>query len=159
MINIWFDDSTKKIILGSDDPSVRYFLEIKKETAEYIPWQKSWGKVRRLYKVYDKKKTVDGITYYQIGMGWTGLVANIFSPYIDKQMHDSLIQSVMSPTYRTQPFPELRDYQNQDVLHILKFKVGLFSCYTSYGRNLPSYVEIYNSNRAKTVKAEMPIPC
>lgn len=25
--------------------------------------------------------------------------------------------------------------------------------------NLPSYVEIYNLNRVKTVKAEMPIPC
>ena len=33
------------------------------------------------------------------------------------------------------PFQGLRDYQNQDTLHLLKYKFGLFSCYTGYGKS------------------------
>ena len=41
---------------------------------------------------------------------------------------------IYSDSYRTIPFPGLRDIQNEDILHILKYRLGLYSVYTGYGK-------------------------
>ena len=133
MIGIWVDRKENKIKIQTDDVSVRYFLEVTKRVTEYIPYIKSYKTITKTIKIYDKKQTHNGIIVYTLGLGWAGYIANSFSPYITRDEYNDIVSCVMSDTYRTQPFPELRDYQNDDVLHMLKYKIGLCGVYTSYG--------------------------
>ena len=41
---------------------------------------------------------------------------------------------IMADTYRTVPFSELRDYQNDDVLFLLRHRRGLMQVQTGYGK-------------------------
>ena len=133
MVKAWIDRIENKIKIQTDDPSVRYFLEVTKKVTEYIPYQKRWMTITKTYKIYDSKKTVQGLCTYTLGKGWAGYVANTFSPYISGDEYNDILSSILSETYRDTPFPELRDYQNEDVLHMLKYKIGLCGVYTSYG--------------------------
>ena len=151
------------IILETDNPGVRYMLEYDKTEQVYNIWTKSWVTKTGKGKIYNKSKTDSKrkLYYFEIGVGFAAYLLKVFNSEISKDDYNDVCSAIYQTNYRTIPFPELRDYQNQDVLHCLKYKFGLFSCYTGYGKNnnLPSYVEIHNLNRVKTVKAEMPIPC
>ena len=70
-------------------------------------------------------------------MGWAGYLINVFSSYITKENYDNILKDAIytEEAPRDIPFPELRDYQNEDILHILKYRRGLVSVYTSYGKN------------------------
>ena len=142
MVKAWIDRIENKIKIQTDDPSVRYFLEVTKKVTEYIPYQKRWMTITKTYKIYDSKKTVQGICTYTLGKGWAGYIANTFSPYISGDEYNDILSSILSETYRDTPFPELRDYQNEDVLHMLKYKIGLCGVYTSYGRK---FAELYRN--------------
>ena len=145
MINLWIDKKENNIKIQTDDGSVRYFLEVTKKVNEYIPWKKSWGTVTKIIKIYDKKQTHQGVVTYSLGLGWAGYISNTFSPYITMDEYNELVSSIVSTNYRTQPFPELRDYQNEDVLHMLKYKIGLCGVYTSYGnkKKYLKFAELY----------------
>ena len=132
MISVWVDKN--KIIIQTDDPSIKHFLEVCKKTWEYIPYQKKYGYATKIIKIYDKKTTKNGLITFTLGLGWAGYVANTLSAYISGDDYNCLLRSIISDEYRTDPFPELRDYQNEDILHMLKFKVGLCGVYTSYGK-------------------------
>lgn len=69
-----------------------------------------------------------------MGLGWAAYLAGVFKNMITPDDYRTLVGSIMSDTYRTQPFDGLRDYQNDDILHTLKFKIGLFTVYTGYGK-------------------------
>ena len=64
-----------------------------------------------------------------------------------------MCSAVYQSTYRTQEFQELRDYQNQDILHCLKYKFGLFSCYTGYGKTtvIATLAKYYYNDLGKKV--------
>lgn len=137
MINIFVDKSSNKINIVTDDLSVKYYLEITRKERKFIPWKKSWGELTTVTKIYDKKSTKNGVTTFILGLGWTGYLINVFSPYITKQEYDNLLKdAIFSPdSPRDIPFPELRDYQNEDVLHVLKFRRGLMTVQTGYGKS------------------------
>lgn len=163
MVTVWVDNSIKKIKLQTDDSSVRYLLEGVWEDRRYNFFTKRVDDMKVTEKIYDDRRVVskDGLYTFTLGIGWAAYIANVFKNFLSTADYNLLVSLVMADTYRTLPFPELRDYQNEDVLHLLKYKFGLFSCYTGYGghKNTPHYVNYIVKNRIKTVKSEMIIPC
>ena len=75
----------------------------------------------------------NGLYTFTLGLGWAPYIANTFKSALSPVDYQELVNVVISDSYRTTPFPELRDYQNEDVLHLLHYKIGLFNVYTSYG--------------------------
>lgn len=136
MIHVFVDRSIGKIVIETDDPSVKFLLEVTKQEAGYIPWKKQWGLIKTTTKIYDDKKPKPdgfGIWRFHIGLGFAAYIINVFKQYISMDDYNDVLSAIMSESYREAPFPNLRDYQNEDALHLLKYKIGLFSCYTSYG--------------------------
>lgn len=138
MIHLYVDKGLGKIVLETDDPSVRFLLEAVTKNSEYIPWQRKWGVITKTYRIYEEKrqpKLKNGRYTYTFGLGWAAYLVNTFRPYISIDDYNAVLtDAIYSDSFRTFPFPELRDDQNEDVLHILKFRIGLFSCYTGYGK-------------------------
>ncbi len=125
-----------KIIIETDDPSVKGLLEYMYIEKKYNFFFKQMRDTKVKGKIYDrtKKDPKTGNQYYEIGIGFVGYIVNIFKDYLIIDDYKELTGAVLQDSYRMYPFPELRDYQNDDVLHLLKYKFGLFSCYTSYGK-------------------------
>lgn len=137
MVRTWVDKLDGKIKVYTDDPSAENFLKVTKTESQYIPWKRKWGTITTTTKIYDsKKKDKLGNIEFTLGLGWAAFIASTFKPYISGEDYNNLLTAIMAENYRTVPFKELRDYQNDDVLHLLKYKIGLFSCYTSYGGGL-----------------------
>lgn len=133
--SIWVENN--KIKIRTDDPSVKYLLESTKKEWTYIPFKHKYGYANVICKIYDEKRMKAdsfGFFNFTIGLGWTGYILSTFGSYITQNEYNNLIASLYSKSYRDTPFPELRDYQNQDVLYLLRHRRGLFSCYTSYGK-------------------------
>ena len=136
MINIFVDQGINKIIIKTDDPSVKCMFEFIRKETKYVPWVKQWRTVETITKLYDNKRLVpiDGIWTLELGLGWASYVANMFKDFISQDEYMDVIKSIMSDSYPTTPFPGLRDYQNSDVLHILKYKRALMQVNTGYGK-------------------------
>lgn len=137
MIHVFVDRSIGKIVIETDDPSVKFLLEVTKQEAGYIPWKKQWGLIKTTTKIYDDKKPKPdgfGIWRFHIGLGFAAYIINVFKQYISMDDYNDVLSAIMSESYREAPFPNLRDYQNEDILHLLKYKIGLMSVYTGYGK-------------------------
>ena len=137
MIHVYVDKNIGKIVLETDDSSVRYLLEVTKKDTGYIPWQRKYGTITTTTRIYDDKRSKPdtyGIWRFHIGLGFAAYIINVFKNYISSDDYNDVLRAVMSETYREVPFPNLRDYQNEDALHLLRYKIGLMGCYTSYGR-------------------------
>lgn len=124
------------IILETDNPGVKYMLEYETTEHKYSPWLKKWIDQKVRGKIYNRKLTdkKTGHIFFEIGIGFAAYLLKVFGGDIPKEDYNDVCSAVYQGTYRTHPFQELRDYQNQDVLHCLKYKFGLFSCYTGYGK-------------------------
>lgn len=122
------------IILETDELNVRYMLEYQTSQTRYSPWYKKWVTKDVRGHIWNRKKTIGKITYYEIGVGFAAFLLKVFANDISKEDYDDVCSAVYQKTYRTHPFKELRDYQNEDILHCLKYKFGIFSCYTGYGK-------------------------
>ena len=137
MLRIWVDKSIRKIRIQTDDPSVKILLEVRQKETKYIPWQKKWGTIATNHKLYDDKKIVqdsNGLYNFTIGIGWAGYLINMFKKYMSPDDYNNILKdAIYSDLSRDIPFAELKDYQNEDILHILKYRVGLVCVYTSYG--------------------------
>lgn len=140
MTRIFVERSIGKIILVTTESTIRYYLEATSKDWRYIPWLKEWGYVTDTVRVYDGNKPPlmdpdSGTWTYTIGLGWAAYLINVLKPYITQEDLDNLLNdAIYSESFRDYPFPELRDYQNTDVLHLLKYRLGLFTCYTGYGK-------------------------
>ena len=137
MVTVWIDKSINRIKLQTDDPSVKYFLESTSWQRKFLPWKKKMGNVLVTDKIYDEKKVTpneQGYYLFTLGLGWAPYIANVFKNAMSPMDYASLVNVVVADSYRNTPFPGLRDYQNDDVLHLLKYKIGLYGCYTSYGK-------------------------
>lgn len=138
MVEIKVDRSIGRIILKTDDSTVKYLLESTTKENKYIPWKRAWGTVTTVNKIYDNtrvKPDSKGIWTFILGLGWAAYLINVFRASISQEDYEGVLRdAIYSETYRTIPFTELRDYQNEDVLHLLKYRTGLLSCYTSYGK-------------------------
>lgn len=175
MININFNKNKNLLVLETDEPSTVCFLEAKQKKYEYIPYQKKWGYTEKTVKIYEPKrgrkpKTNSNTEIYEIGPGWAGYLLGVFKGKLSSENYDQVLKDVVySELYREASFPELRDYQNSDVLFLLKYRRGLISVNTGYGdlklnldhkfKNLPHCVNYTTvKNWVKSVKAEMLIP-
>ena len=137
MVHLYIDRSIGKIVLETDDSSVRFLLEVTKKDVGFIPWKKQYGTITTTTRIYDDKRVKPdayGIWRFHIGLGFAAYLINVFKNYISQADYNDVLSAIMSDTYREVPFPNLRDYQNDDALHLLRYKVGLMSCYTSYGK-------------------------
>ena len=144
MVVVWIDRSVNRIKLQTDDPSVKFLLESTHWDIRYSPWKKKVVNTLITEKIYDEKKVVpvNGIFTFTLGLGWAAYIANTFKDYLNLDDYNSLVNVIVASSYRTTPFPELRNYQNEDVLHLLKYKIGLYGVYTGYGEwllNLLNY--------------------
>ena len=135
MLNIIIDKSINRIKLYTDDPSVKCMLEFKQKENKYIPWVKKWRTVEIITKIYDEKrpKPINGIWTFTVKLGWASYIANMFCNFITQEEYMGILGSIMADSYITTPFPNLRDHQNADILHLLKYKLGLFTVFTGYG--------------------------
>ena len=124
------------IVLETDDISIKGLLEYRYVDRKYNFIIKKWCDQVIKGKIYDKKHTdkKTGHVYYQVGIGFAGYLINVLKPYLPIDDYDQIVNSMRRDHYRTIPFQELRDYQNEDVLVLLRYKFGLFSCPTSYGK-------------------------
>lgn len=139
MLHVYVDKSVGKIVIETDDPSAGYLLESVKRETKYIPWEKRWGTLTSTTRLYDGRKpkaNASGIYTFRLGLGFAAYVLSVFKRYVSVEDYNNVMGAILSDTYRDVPFPNLRDYQNEDALHLLKYKVGLFSCFTSYGKEI-----------------------
>lgn len=124
------------IVIETDDLSVKSLLEYRYKDHRYNFMIKKWSDQIISGKIYDKKfqDKTNGHYYFQVGIGFAGYLVNVLKPYLTIDDYEQLENCTRRETYRTIPFNELRDYQNEDVLFLLRYKFGLFSCPTSYGK-------------------------
>lgn len=149
------DDEGKNIIIETDDISVKGLLEYEVEDRSYSPWFKTWVTKKKRRKIYDKylrdKKT--GHEFFQVGIGWASYILITFKCIMTQEDYDTVVRSIYRESYRSIPFPELRDIQNQDILHILKYRRALASLYTGYGKTqiIAVLAKYYNQDLGKRV--------
>lgn len=136
MISAKIDKSINKIIIHSDDLSVKSLLEFKREVTKYQPWTKSWNTVTQIDKLYEntRSRPKDGVYTFVLGLGWSAYIINVFKSILSKDDYDNILRSIYSDSYPSIPFPGLRDYQNEDMLFILKYSRAIVQTNTSYGK-------------------------
>ena len=139
MLTIFVDRSINKLVLITNNPSHHYYLETKTKKWSYISWKREWGWCEKTVRIYENlprtTKQGDGTFKYIMGLGWTAYILGIFKNEIGKDDYDFILKSViLSESYRNAPFPNLRDYQNDDILFLLKYKIGLMVVNTGYGK-------------------------
>ena len=128
---------TGKITILTDHPEVQRFLERELESYQYCFYTKKVEKTKvrvSICRKMSRKPDKNGVYKYILGLGWIPYIMNIFSGYMSGEDYNRLRDTIVSDTFREAPFPELRDYQNSDVLFLLKYKIGLFQCNTGYGK-------------------------
>lgn len=125
------------IVLETDDPSVKSLLEFVYVDKRYNFFLKKVTETKVRGKIYDKtkKNPKTGNQFYKVGIGFAAYILNIFQRYLLLEDVADIKKAVIQDSYRAYPFPELRDYQNDDVLHILKYKIGLVTVQTGYGKS------------------------
>lgn len=137
MLSIVLDKSKGKLVLTTDEPALHYFLEKKQSTYAYKPWTKQWGYIDKIVKIYEPGKNTlpNGLFQYIVGRGWLAYLLGIFQDRLSKDNYNYLLNEVLlADFYRTVPFPELRDYQNDDILFLLRYRIGNCTVNTGYGK-------------------------
>jgi hypothetical protein len=136
MLVIDFDRSINRLIVDTDDPTVHFFLETKQRDYQYLPWRKEYGWTEKTIKLYDARVKTDlggGKFRYRVGVGWLAYLMQVFNNKLSAENYNYLAKEVlMADNYKQTPFKGLRDYQNDDVLYLLKYRFGLVTVNTSY---------------------------
>lgn len=123
-----------KLYLETDDLSIKSLLEFKHRETRFNPFIKQWRTEDVVDKIYLNSKKINGLWYFEMGIGWAAYIINVLYRYLLADDMRAIQERIFSDSYRTIPFPGLRDIQNDDILHILKYRVGLYSVYTGYGK-------------------------
>ena len=136
MIDISIDQTSGNIIVKTDILVVKSLLEVKRTITKYVFWKKAYANVEEIVRIYEEKRATkhNGIYTFTVKKGFTCYLAMVLKPYISKEQSDLLLNSIYSPTSLKIPFRNLLDIQNDDILYLLKYKFGLFTCYTGYGK-------------------------
>ena len=124
------------IVIETDQPTlIKGFLEFNVEEKKFNFFDKRMKVMKVHKKIYNRtKKSKHGTQYYEVGLGWAAYILGVLSAYLPLEDTEALRRSIYQDQYRSYGFPELRDYQNDDVLHILKYRFGLCTVQTGYGR-------------------------
>lgn len=125
-----------KIILTTNDERIYPYLTVDRVEKGYSPFLKGLTMLKKTYKIFDKrpKSTKDGFMVYEFGLGWVSYLSRLLKGVLEEGEYNNLISSLYSTNSRTVPFQELRDYQNEDILFMLKYRRAVCSVYTSYGK-------------------------
>lgn len=123
-----------QIIVDTDDPSFGALFKFRTEQGAYNVFSRRFEYRSVSKNLYDSCNKIGIGWRYKFKLGWGVFIINQYKDKIGIENTTRISKSLYSDTYRTAPFSNLREYQNQDVLHLLKYKYGLFSCYTSYGK-------------------------
>ena len=123
-----------RIYLITDDLSIKSLLEFTHRETRFNPFLKQWRTENVTDKIYLEKKKKDGYWYFEVGLGWAAYIINILPNHLLADDKRAIEARIYSDSYRTIPFQGLRDIQNEDILHILKYRLGLYSVYTGYGK-------------------------
>lgn len=137
MISVKIDKTINKLVIITDDPSVKCLLEFNREITKYQPWNRSWAKIKQIDKIYDNTRGYgpkQGIYTFKLGLGWSAYIANVFKGIISQEDYQGILSGIYADTYPEYPFPGLRDYQNEDMLFILKYTRAIVQTNTSYGK-------------------------
>lgn len=137
MISARIDRSINKLIIHTDDPSVKCLLEFKREVTEYQPWTKLWTKVIKIDKIYENTRGYGpkkGIFTFRLGLGWSAFIINVFKNILSPEDYNDIMRGIYADSYPEFPFPGLRDYQNEDMLFILRYTRAIVQTNTSYGK-------------------------
>lgn len=88
-------------------------------------------------KIYNRtlKNQKTGTQYFEVGIGWAAYILGILGAYLPMEDVEGIKREIYSPTHRVLPFPNLRDHQNSDMLHLLKYRYGLCTVTTGYGKS------------------------
>lgn len=124
------------IVIETDDPSVKSLLEFTVSRDVFSPVIRRVIPTTVKGKIYNRKKTDQKTrhVFFEVGIGWLTYIMNIFGKYLYAEDYNRLMDGIVQKTYRDYPFKELYPEQNSDVLHLLKYKFGLYSVYTGYGK-------------------------
>lgn len=136
MVTVEYDDSIGKLVVRSDEAVTKAQLEFRRKETKWCPWTKSFREEEVINKIYDNPRRIGpiaGVWRFEIGKGWAAFLAQMFKGKIDSESYKNILRIILADSYRTLPFSGLRDYQNEDVLHLLKYKIGLASLNTGYG--------------------------
>ena len=107
-------------------------FEVQDEAFDYRTRSRQYKIIKK--HIWNRKKKIKGVTYYEVGLGWASWLITGLSNLLPPGDVEQIRRSVYQDSYRTVPFPGLRDYQNDDVLHILKYRFGLVTVQTGYGK-------------------------
>lgn len=133
MFDLYINDNIITVI--TDDISAKSFFKYTYESSVFNFKLRRYTKGFSTGYIYDSVQTRNKVSKYKFKLGWGIYLLNIFKYYITPDQKKSILDTIYSSVYRTEPFPNLRNYQNDDVLFLLKYKYGLFSCYTGYGKS------------------------
>lgn len=127
-----------KLIIDTDETNVKSLLEFKRTITKYSPWLHTWEEKEIVDKLYENTRGYRRKDHFHfvLGMGWIPYIIAVFKNRLSQEEYNGLVSLVLAPTYRTIPFPNLRDYQNSDMLYILKYRRSVSQVYTAYGSSL-----------------------
>lgn len=128
--------NNNKIILATNDSRLYPLFIVDRLERGYSPFIKKLGMVKKTYKIFDKRPKLNnnGFTYFEFGLGWVSYLASILKGIVSDTEWNGLVSTIYSNNPITTPFPVLRDYQNEDVLFMSRYKRAVCSVYTSYGK-------------------------
>ena len=137
MVSAKIDKSINKLIIQTDEPSVKCLLEFKREVTKYQPWTRSWNTIKQIDKIYENTRGYgpkQGIYTFKVGLGWSAYIANVFKGLLSQEDYNDILLGIYADTYPEYPLPGLRDYQWEDLSHLLHYTRGLMSVQTGYGK-------------------------
>lgn len=125
------------LILLTDNPTLPEIFKYDSGSMvfDFKTKQMVWGSKKSSIYESSRVSKKSGLTKIKFKIGWGLLILNMFKSYLSPDDKQKILDTIYSKNIRVAPFPNLRDYQNDDVLHLLKYKYGLFSCYTGYGKS------------------------
>jgi hypothetical protein len=132
MINLRIENCM--IVIDTDDPSFGSLFKYQTSKGQYNYYARTYVYQTVSRNIYDSCHSIHNGWRYKFKLGWGVYIINMYRSSIGVDNINKIMDTLYSKNYRIEPFPNLRDYQNDDVLHLLKYKYGLFSCYTSYGK-------------------------
>lgn len=151
-----------KIIIETDDPSVKCLLEYKRTINSYNPFIKIWENKVVIDKIYENTRSYykkkENKYYFILGQGWIPLILTLFKNYISQDNYNLLMSLIYSFNPRTIEFPGLRDYQNEDILFMLKYRRGLLQVSTGYGKTqcIATLMNYFHNELGKNVLVVTP---
>lgn len=124
-----------RIIIETDELEVKALLEFKRTVTQYNPMTRGWINRDIIDKLYQNTRSYNKGDHFvfELRLGWISYLLAVFKDKLNQDEYNGLVSMLLSPYYRTVPFPNLRKTQNDDILFILKYKRAIIQTNTNYG--------------------------